>query len=102
MPPKKASGTAAKADIAKKQKQVEDKTFGLKNKNKSKQVQKHVQQMQQGVSNLKKQTGIDDHKNAVKVRNYCEFRVFYIEKSGKSGRDWSLRQCNGQYTSACH
>ncbi|KAL0426379.1 UNVERIFIED_CONTAM: Zinc finger CCCH domain-containing protein 11 [Sesamum latifolium] len=36
MPPKQQS----KADLAKKQKVVEDKTFGLKNKNKSKNVQK--------------------------------------------------------------
>ncbi|KAL7136570.1 hypothetical protein ABFS83_10G039400 [Erythranthe nasuta] len=38
MPPK-----PSKADLAKKQKNVEDKTFGLKNKNKSKNVQKYVQ-----------------------------------------------------------
>ncbi|KAK4481041.1 hypothetical protein RD792_011910 [Penstemon davidsonii] len=38
MPPKQS-----KADVAKKQKVVEDKTFGLKNKNKSKNVQKYVQ-----------------------------------------------------------
>nr|GEX58872.1 retrotransposon Gag domain-containing protein [Tanacetum cinerariifolium] len=42
MPPKQS-----KADVAKKQKVVEDKTFGLKNKNKSKNVQKYVQQIQQ-------------------------------------------------------
>lgn len=42
MPPKQS-----KADIAKKQKVVEDKTFGLKNKNKSKNVQKYVQSLQQ-------------------------------------------------------
>ncbi|KAK9913329.1 hypothetical protein M0R45_037147 [Rubus argutus] len=44
MPPK-----ASKADLAKKQKVVEDKTFGLKNKNKSKSVQKYVQNIQQSV-----------------------------------------------------
>lgn len=44
MPPKQQ-----KADLAKKQKVVEDKTFGLKNKNKSKNVQKYVQQLQQNV-----------------------------------------------------
>lgn len=44
MPPKQS-----KADIAKKQKVVEDKTFGLKNKNKSKNVQKYVQSLQQNV-----------------------------------------------------
>ncbi|KAM7492122.1 hypothetical protein LguiA_035043 [Lonicera macranthoides] len=42
MPPKQS-----KTDIAKKQKVVEDKTFGLKNKNKSKNVQKYVQSIQQ-------------------------------------------------------
>ncbi|KVI06915.1 hypothetical protein Ccrd_014728 [Cynara cardunculus var. scolymus] len=44
MPPKQS-----KADLAKKQKIVEDKTFGLKNKNKSKNVQKYVQSLQQNV-----------------------------------------------------
>ncbi|KAG5239757.1 zinc finger CCCH domain-containing protein [Salix suchowensis] len=42
MPPKQS-----KADLAKKQKIVEDKTFGLKNKSKSKSVQKYVQNLQQ-------------------------------------------------------
>lgn len=45
MPPKQQS----KTDLAKKQKIVEDKTFGLKNKNKSKNVQKYVQSLQQSV-----------------------------------------------------
>ena len=45
MPPKQQS----KADLAKKQKVVEDKTFGLKNKSKSKNVQKYVQSLQQSV-----------------------------------------------------
>ncbi|XP_075475226.1 zinc finger CCCH domain-containing protein 11-like isoform X1 [Primulina tabacum] len=45
MPPKQQS----KADLAKKQKVVEDKTFGLKNKNKSKSVQKYVQSLKQSV-----------------------------------------------------
>lgn len=45
MPPKQS-----KADVAKKQKIVEDKTFGLKNKNKSKNVQKYVQSLQQNVA----------------------------------------------------
>lgn len=44
MPPKQA-----KADLAKKQKVVEDKTFGLKNKNKSKQVQKYVQNLKSSI-----------------------------------------------------
>ncbi|EPS72128.1 hypothetical protein M569_02629, partial [Genlisea aurea] len=45
MPPKQQ----AKADLAKKQKVIEDKTFGLKNKNKSKNVQKYVQSLKQSV-----------------------------------------------------
>ncbi|GLT89679.1 hypothetical protein SLE2022_076560 [Rubroshorea leprosula] len=45
MPPKQPS----KAELAKKQKIVEDKTFGLKNKNKSKNVQKYVQSLKQSV-----------------------------------------------------
>lgn len=53
MPPKpnpnKASKDKQKADLVKKQKQVEDKTFGLKNKNKSKTVQKYVNSLQQSV-----------------------------------------------------
>ncbi|XP_026658704.1 zinc finger CCCH domain-containing protein 11-like isoform X2 [Phoenix dactylifera] len=46
MPPKRQP---SKADLAKKQKVVEDKTFGLKNKNKSKNVQKYVQSLHQSV-----------------------------------------------------
>ncbi|KAF9598558.1 hypothetical protein IFM89_028185 [Coptis chinensis] len=42
MPPKQS-----KSDVAKKQKVLEDKTFGLKNKNKSKNVQKYVQSLHQ-------------------------------------------------------
>ncbi|KAH7553471.1 hypothetical protein JRO89_XS12G0015900 [Xanthoceras sorbifolium] len=45
MPPKQQS----KAELAKKQKIVEDKTFGLKNKNKSKNVQRYVQSLKQNV-----------------------------------------------------
>ncbi|XP_010908512.1 zinc finger CCCH domain-containing protein 11 isoform X2 [Elaeis guineensis] len=46
MPPKRQP---SKAELAKKQKVIEDKTFGLKNKNKSKNVQKYVQSLQQTV-----------------------------------------------------
>ncbi|KND04459.1 uncharacterized protein SPPG_00188 [Spizellomyces punctatus DAOM BR117] len=46
MPPKKAPKAEQKA----KQKSVEDKTFGLKNKNKSAKVNRYVQQVQQQAS----------------------------------------------------
>ncbi|KAK4766217.1 hypothetical protein SAY87_007859 [Trapa incisa] len=59
MPPKQQS----KADLAKKQKIVEDKTFGLKNKNKSKNVQKYVQSLQQAV-----QPKLDPSKMAAKKK----------------------------------
>lgn len=63
MPPKQA-----KTDLAKKQKVVEDKTFGLKNKNKSKNVQKYVQSLQQSV-----QPKPDASKAAAKVWGYRNF-----------------------------
>lgn len=45
MPPKKAAGPSKKNVEKKKEKLVEDKTFGLKNKNKSKNVQKYIQEV---------------------------------------------------------
>ena len=48
MAPKKEP-KQSKADMAKKQKIIEDKTFGLKNKNKSKAVQQYVKNLQQSV-----------------------------------------------------
>ncbi|KAJ4704820.1 zinc finger CCCH domain-containing protein 11-like [Melia azedarach] len=54
MPPKQQS----KAELAKKQKIVEDKTFGLKNKNKSKNVQKYVQNLKQSVQPKPDQTKV--------------------------------------------
>lgn len=71
MPPKAApkggGKEKSKADLAKKQKLVEDKTFGLKNKNKSKNVQKYVQSLHQSVQNAGPKRGVDDPKAAAKV-----------------------------------
>ena len=54
MPPKgKDKGPSAKTVKKEKEKLVEDKTFGLKNKNKSKQVQKYIS----GVTNQVMQGG---------------------------------------------
>ncbi|GMM35326.1 Tma46 protein [Saccharomycopsis crataegensis] len=56
MPPKKkAQQNDKKAQQKKRVKDVEDKTFGLKNKNKSKKVQKFVEQMQSQSVDKKKQ-----------------------------------------------
>eukprot|EP01054_Gregarina_sp_Poly1_P010233 Gregarina_sp_Poly_1__10232@NODE_710_length_6658_cov_139_932484_g537_i0_p2_GENE_NODE_710_length_6658_cov_139_932484_g537_i0NODE_710_length_6658_cov_139_932484_g537_i0_p2_ORF_typecomplete_len351_score101_29DFRP_C/PF16543_5/1_8e04DFRP_C/PF16543_5/1_5e20DFRP_C/PF16543_5/2e03zfCCCH_2/PF14608_6/0_00793H/PF02829_14/0_063H/PF02829_14/5_2e033H/PF02829_14/7_7e03zfCCCH_4/PF18044_1/1_2zfCCCH/PF00642_24/1_6Cytochrome_P460/PF16694_5/40_NODE_710_length_6658_cov_139_932484_g537_i045655617 len=50
MPPKKADKGQVKAEEKKKAKIIEDKTFGLKNKNKSKAVQKYIRSVQQQVT----------------------------------------------------
>ena len=53
MPPKKKAepkGPSAKTLNKEKQKVIEDKTFGLKNKNKSKQVQAYVKQVSNQVN----------------------------------------------------
>ncbi|KAK9490344.1 hypothetical protein V1508DRAFT_400001 [Lipomyces doorenjongii] len=61
MPPKSAKANKPdRSQIAKKQQSVADKTFGLKNKNKSAKVQKYVQQVEsQGVSGLQKKKEAD-------------------------------------------
>lgn len=51
MPPKKAPKAAGKKVTDKqKQKKVEDKTFGMKNKNKSAKVQNYIAQVEKSVS----------------------------------------------------
>mmetsp|Transcript_61169 Transcript_61169/g.180914 ORF Transcript_61169/g.180914 Transcript_61169/m.180914 type:complete len:299 (-) Transcript_61169:156-1052(-) len=64
MPPKKKKGDAAsKKALEKKKKAVlEDKTFGLKNKNKSKKVQQHIQSVTKGVMNSDGRSKRDDEK----------------------------------------
>jgi hypothetical protein len=49
MPPKKGGGPSKKAEQKRKDQVVEDKTFGLKNKNKSAKVQKFVQEVEKQV-----------------------------------------------------
>mmetsp|Transcript_22685 Transcript_22685/g.31586 ORF Transcript_22685/g.31586 Transcript_22685/m.31586 type:complete len:410 (-) Transcript_22685:42-1271(-) len=66
MPPKKSGGPSKKTEEKKKQKIIEDKTFGLKNKNKSKAVQKYVQgvasQVKGGVSSKSMQAQYEKKK----------------------------------------
>lgn len=68
MPPKQS-----KADLAKKQKVVEDKTFGLKNKNKSKNVQKYVQSLKQNAVPKP-----DPKKLDAKVLRYFVLLLFFV------------------------
>lgn len=79
MPPKDKQ---SKADLAKKQKNVEDKTFGLKNKKKSKSVQKYVQNIQASA-----QPKPDPSKLAAKVY-FFEKMVFFLKKRERSIRFW--------------
>eukprot|EP01060_Flectonema_neradi_P035760 TRINITY_DN6667_c3_g1_i1.p1 TRINITY_DN6667_c3_g1~~TRINITY_DN6667_c3_g1_i1.p1 ORF type:complete len:236 (+),score=82.86 TRINITY_DN6667_c3_g1_i1:134-841(+) len=51
MPAKKGNKVSAKSENKAKAKIIEDKTFGLKNKNRSKAVQKYVQNVQTNVKN---------------------------------------------------
>lgn len=52
MPPKKKADGASKKTVQKKKQQaIEDKTFGLKNKNKSKKIQQFVQSVERNVMN---------------------------------------------------
>ncbi|OLL26868.1 Translation machinery-associated protein 46 [Neolecta irregularis DAH-3] len=50
MPPKQKQGNQVKKDIKKASQSAADKTFGLKNKNKSSKVQKQIEQIQQQAS----------------------------------------------------
>jgi hypothetical protein len=51
MPPKKANAESKKTAQKKKSQLIEDKTFGLKNKNKSKKVQQQVASIEKNVLN---------------------------------------------------
>ena len=61
MAPKKASAAERKATDKKKDKVIEDKTFGLKNKNKSKQVQKFIASVKQSVKAVPGQKVLTEH-----------------------------------------
>eukprot|EP01059_Diplonema_ambulator_P033128 TRINITY_DN6791_c0_g1_i1.p1 TRINITY_DN6791_c0_g1~~TRINITY_DN6791_c0_g1_i1.p1 ORF type:complete len:251 (+),score=135.67 TRINITY_DN6791_c0_g1_i1:51-803(+) len=83
MPPKKAAKGQAKADQKKKDKVIEDKTFGLKNKNRSKAVQKYVQTVQ---SNMK-------GGNAKQMEMEKEKKK--MEKEEKKQKDLELKKLYG-------
>ncbi|EQC35022.1 hypothetical protein SDRG_07262 [Saprolegnia diclina VS20] len=74
MPPKK-NQVSKKTVEKKKEQMLEDKTFGLKNKNKSKQVQKYVQQVQhqvKGTSEAQERKKLDDKKAAAAAKEAIE------------------------------
>ena len=51
MPPKTKEKPSKKNQLKKQEKSIEDRTFGLKNKNKSSKVQKYISQVETGVKN---------------------------------------------------
>lgn len=61
MPPKKQAAGERKALEKKKDKVVEDKTFGLKNKNKSKVVQKFIASVKQSAKQSHGARPTDEH-----------------------------------------
>jgi len=72
MPPKKKAaggGQSKKTELKKKAQTLEDKTFGLKNKNKSKKVQQFVQATQKSVMNSgdPKQRKLDEQRQKAKA-----------------------------------
>jgi hypothetical protein len=68
-PKKKEQGPSKKVDQKKKAKQIEDKTFGLKNKNKSKKVQQHVESVTRTVMNSgdRKQRAAEEQRKQQKI-----------------------------------
>ena len=70
MPPKaKKEGVSKKTEQKKKQKQIEDKTFGLKNKNKSKKVMQLVESVTKTVLNSgdRKQRAAEEQRKQLKA-----------------------------------
>lgn len=69
MPPKKADNASKKTVQKKKQQIVEDKTFGLKNKNKSKKVQQQIASVEKSVMNSgdPRQRRLEEQRKQVKA-----------------------------------
>jgi hypothetical protein len=78
MPPKSAPSTSKKTEQKKKVQRIEDQTFGLKNKNKSKKVQQHIESVTKSVlhSGDRRQRQLEEQrkqaKAAAKVRKKAE------------------------------
>ena len=62
-PKKSAGGESKKTEKKKQEKIIEDKTFGLKNKNKSKTVQNYIKGVESNVRNTNGKGGADALKN---------------------------------------
>lgn len=81
----------AKAEQKRKEKIVEDKTFGLKNKNRSAKVQAYVQQVQQSVNQTrpqdrKSQAELEARKKAKEAKKAREAELALLFKEADSGK----------------
>eukprot|EP00567_Pseudictyota_dubia_P016602 CAMPEP_0197451406 /NCGR_PEP_ID=MMETSP1175-20131217/28710_1 /TAXON_ID=1003142 /ORGANISM="Triceratium dubium, Strain CCMP147" /LENGTH=244 /DNA_ID=CAMNT_0042984111 /DNA_START=84 /DNA_END=815 /DNA_ORIENTATION=+ len=89
MPPKskkKADAASKKALEKKKQKVIEDKTFGLKNKNKSKKVQQHIQSVTRNVMNTDGRTQRENEaKKKAKAANKARKKAEKAEQDALFG-----------------
>lgn len=83
MPPKKKNGESKKATQKKKDKLVEDKTFGMKNKNKSKKVQSYIQ----GVTNNVMNTGDPKQRKADEARKKSKIEAKLRKKAAEDERN---------------
>lgn len=90
MPPKskkKKDNESKKAAQKKKEKIIEDKTFGLKNKNKSKKVQAHIQSVQKNVMNSgdPKQRKMDEDRKRKKAEHKARKKAMEEERNALFG-----------------
>lgn len=90
MPPKqkkKDGGGSKKTVQKKKEKLLEDKTFGMKNKNKSKKVQQHIQSITQSVMNSgdPKQRKADEQRKALKMNAKLQKKALEDERNALFG-----------------
>lgn len=89
MPPKKKAQEAASKKAAQKKKQqiVEDKTFGLKNKNKSKKVQQSIKSIERNVMNSgdPKQRKLEEQRAKLKAERKAKTKAAKAEQEALFG-----------------
>ena len=74
-------------DSVAKQKAIEDKTFGLKNKNKSKKVQQHIQSVQKNVMNSgdRRQRQLEEERKQQKINAKARKKAIKEEQDALFG-----------------
>lgn len=84
---KKNAGTSNKTIMKAKQKKVEDLTFGMKNKNKSKKVQAHIQSLSKNVMNSgdPKQRKLEEMRRAQKAKQKAAKKAAKEEQNALFG-----------------